>query len=165
MTPLLILALAVILIVLATRRSPPPADPSSAPPARPGGVAEDVMRLPEPARAQAWALLCRVHDALRDGPGDARSTFLLQQTRDQYLPDTVGAFLTLTPAARAQLERQGQVPETLLTEQLALMEGGVAEVLRHDHAAADRLLTQGRFLRERFGSGPEAQADLRVRDR
>ena len=31
----------------------------------------------------------------------------------------------------------------------------------HDHAAADRLLTQGRFLRERFGT----PADLTVRER
>ncbi|GGM34232.1 hypothetical protein GCM10008956_08250 [Deinococcus arenae] len=164
MTPLLILALAAVLIVLATRRAPPPAEPGPAAAApAPAPTADDLLRLPEPARTRAWALLCSLHDALREPPGDARSTFLLQQTRDQYLPDTVSAYLHLTPAARAQLDRQGQPPETLLLEQLTLIEGGVTEVLRRDHAAADRLLTQGRFLRERFS--PPAGGELRVEDR
>ncbi|MFC6748160.1 hypothetical protein [Deinococcus aquaticus] len=48
----------------------------------------------------------------------------------------------------------------LLDEQLTLLEDGVREALRHDHAAADRLLTQGRFLRERFG-GEHAGSGLR----
>ncbi len=151
MTPLLILALAAVLILLATRRAPAPDVTHAEAPAPTRTLPDNLLRLPEPARSRAWALLCSLHDALREVPGDARTSFLLQQTRDQYLPDTVSAYLHLTPAARAQLEAQGQPPETLLLEQLSLIEGGVAEVLRHDHAAADRLLTQGRFLRERFG--------------
>lgn len=161
MTPLLILALAAVLILLATRRAPAPdVTPTETPaPTRP--LPDDLLRLPEPARTRAWALMCTVHDALRSEPADARAAFLLRQTLTDYLPDTVRAFLHLTPAARAQLEAQGQPPETLLLEQLSLIEGGVAEALRHDHAAADQLLTQGRFLRERFG----AAGDLRVRER
>ncbi len=112
-----------------------------------------LLSLPEPARTRAWALLGRVTDALNAGPGDTRTAFLLSQTRDTYLPDTLRAYAQLTPAARQTLERQGQPPEVLLDEQLTLLEDGVREALRHDHAAADRLLTQGRFLRERFGSG------------
>ncbi|WP_343760911.1 hypothetical protein [Deinococcus depolymerans] len=111
-----------------------------------------LLSLPEPARTRAWALLSGVTDALKAGGGDTRTAFLLAQTRDSYLPDTLRAYAHLTPAARQTLERQGQAPEVLLDEQLALLEDGVREALRHDHAAADRLLTQGRFLRERFGA-------------
>ncbi|GGS39469.1 hypothetical protein GCM10008961_33580 [Deinococcus knuensis] len=111
-----------------------------------------LLSLPEPARTRAWALLSGVTDALKAGAGDTRTAFLLAQTRDTYLPDTLRAYAHLTPAARQTLERQGQPPEVLLDEQLALLEDGMREALRHDHAAADRLLTQGRFLRERFGA-------------
>lgn len=111
------------------------------------------LRLPEPARTQAWGLLCTVIDAHRAGvDGDSRTAYLLSQTRETYLPDTLRAYLNLTEGARRTLESQGQPPETLLTEQLGLLEDGVREALRHDHATADRLLSQGRFLRERFGT-------------
>ncbi len=111
------------------------------------------LRLPEPARTQAWKLLCMVIDARKDGvDGDNRTAYLLAQTREAYLPDTLRAYLSLTDGARRTLEGQGQPPETLLTEQLGLLEDGVREALRHDHATADRLLSQGRFLRERFGA-------------
>ena len=69
------------------------------------------------------------------------------------MPDTLRAYLHLTGGARRQLTAQGQTPEQLLDEQLTLMTSGIREALRHDHAAADQLLTQGRFLRERFGTG------------
>lgn len=110
------------------------------------------LALPEPARRQGWELLCLLHDGLSTlGAEDTRTRFLLSQTRASYLPDTLRAYLHLTEGARRQLRAQGQDPETLLSEQLTLMRGGVEEALRRDHAAADRLLTQGRFLRERFG--------------
>ncbi|UBV43867.1 hypothetical protein LAJ19_06535 [Deinococcus taeanensis] len=147
----LLLLIAVALIVAALRARP--AAPAQPPPVAPAQTPEStVLRLPEPARARAWALMCQVHDALQQPGLDPRSSWLLTQTRDAYLPDTVEAYLSLTPASRALLERQGQPAEALLGEQLTLMEGGLREVLRHDHAAADRLLTQGRFLRERFGA-------------
>ncbi|OLV18006.1 hypothetical protein [Deinococcus marmoris] len=119
------------------------------------------LRLPEPARTQAWKLLCMVIDARKDGVnGDTRTAYLLTQTRESYLPDTLRAYLSLTDGARRTLEGQGQPPETLLTEQLGLLEDGVREALRHDHATADRLLSQGRFLRERFGA---AESELSLK--
>ncbi|ANE43626.1 hypothetical protein [Deinococcus puniceus] len=118
------------------------------------------LRLPAEARARAWALLSTVADAQKGTENaDTRTAYLLRQTRESYLPDTLRAYLGLTDGARRALEAQGQSPETLLTEQIALMEDGVREALRHDHAAADRLLTQGRFLRERFG-GTEGSLSL-----
>lgn len=119
----------------------------------PEGPETLILRLPDDARARAWALLCTVADAQQGkGNPDTRTAYLLRQTRESYLPDTLRAYLGLTDGARRALEAQGQSPDTLLTEQIALMEDGVREALRHDHAAADRLLTQGRFLRERFGT-------------
>ncbi|CAM3641264.1 hypothetical protein [Deinococcus frigens] len=119
------------------------------------------LRLPEPARTQAWKLLCMVTDARKDGvDGDTRTAYLLSQTREAYLPDTLRAYLNLTDGARRTLESQGQPPETLLSEQLGLLEDGVREALRHDHATADRLLSQGHFLRERFGA---AESELSLK--
>lgn len=119
----------------------------------PDAVEALILRLPEPSRARAWGLLCLVADAQQAGvDGDTRTAYLLSQTREAYLPDTLRAYLGLTAGARRTLENQGQPAEVLLTEQLTLLEDGVREALRHDHATADRLLTQGRFLRERFGT-------------
>ncbi|GGR85115.1 hypothetical protein [Deinococcus sedimenti] len=159
MITVVVLVLAVILVGLALRR-PAPGVAEAAPVAVQPRGADAVLRLPEPARARAWALQCAVHDGLT-AAGDTRTAFLLREVQDRYLPDTVDAYLRLTPAARAQLERQGQPAEALLLDQLTLLEGGVLETQRRDHAAADRLLTQGRFLRERFGPS----ADLRVPER
>lgn len=140
---------------------PAAASPSALP--RPPADAPEslALRLPEPARTQAWTLLCLVTDAHQAGvDGDPRTAYLLAQTREAYLPDTLRAYLNLTDGARRTLERQGQPPETLLGEQLGLLEDGVREALRHDHASADRLLSQGRFLRERFGAA-ESELDLK----
>ncbi len=139
--------------------------PAAAQPALPRPQADApeslALSLPEPARTQAWTLLCMVTDAHRDGvDGDTRTAYLLSQTRQSYLPDTLRAYLSLTEGARRTLESQGQPPETLLTEQLGLLEDGVREALRHDHATADRLLSQGRFLRERFGA---AESELSLK--
>lgn len=120
-----------------------------------------ILRLPEPQRQQAWTLLCLITDQLHAGlpSADTRTRYLLDQTAQTYLPDTLRAYLQLTPGAAQHLRSQGQEPTTLLSEQLSLIEDGVRTALQHDHAAADRLLTQGRFLRERFG---EAEGALRL---
>ena len=118
----------------------------------PEPAAELALRLPEPHRLYALALLCRLQDTLAGEHAalDARSLFLVTQARHDYLPATLHAYLDLTPAARARLDARGQPAETLLREQLELISAGVGEALRLDHAAADRLLTQGHFLQERF---------------
>lgn len=135
-----------------TPHPPLPAGAASALPAPEAAVEALVLRLPPEQRERAWGILCAVVDAQARGAGapDARTAFLLTETRRTYLPETLRAYLNLTPGARERLTAQGQPAETLLDEQLALIGDGVLEVLRHDHAAADRLLAQGRFLRERF---------------
>lgn len=126
-----------------------------------------VLELPDPQRQQAFGLLCLVHDAVTSGKyrSDQRTTYLLEQTLQAYLPDTLRAYLELTPGALERLNVSGQPAQALLTEQLSLMADGVQEALRRDHAAADRLLGQGQFLRERFGEAQvnPAGEDLKIR--
>ena len=135
----------------ASRKEALPSPAQALPTPAPEAVETLALRLPEPQRTRAWAILCAVADAqAAPGTPDARTAYLLAETRRSYLPDTLRAYLGLTEGARVRLGEQGQPADTLLAEQLALIEDGVREALRHDHAAADRLMTQGRFLRERF---------------
>ncbi|MHA0034396.1 hypothetical protein ACXXDK_05455 [Deinococcus sp. PESE-38] len=106
------------------------------------------LRIPEPHRLYVLALLCRLEDAPLAGL-DARARYLLAQVRSEELPATLRAYLNLTPAARQQLNA-GQNPEELLREQLELMSQGVEEALGRDSAAADRMLAQGHYLRQKF---------------
>ncbi|SMB82745.1 hypothetical protein [Deinococcus hopiensis] len=120
--------------------APAPADPHAA--------SALALRLPEPQRSVALALLCQLADA--PASLDARSRYLIEQTQAEYLPETLRAYLDLKDGARQRLSVQGMNPETLLSEQLGLIRQGVQDALLLDHEAADRVLTQGRFLRERF---------------
>ena len=125
---------------------PAPEVPGQAPS---GDASALALRLPEPHRLYALALLCRLEDAPLAGL-DARARYLLAQVRSEELPATLRAYLNLTPAARQQLSAQGQSPEELLREQLELMSQGVEEALGRDSAAADRMLAQGHYLRQKF---------------
>lgn len=125
----------------------PAALPASAP-ADPNAAPVLALRLPEPQRSRALRLLCKLQDAPADL--DARSLYLIRQTQADYLPATLRAYLDLNDGGRQRLAAQGMPAETLLSEQLGLIEQGLDDALRLDHAAADRVLTQGRFLRERF---------------
>ena len=60
----------------------------------PEGPETLILRLPDDARARAWALLCTVADAQQGkGNPDTRTAYLLRQTRESYLPDTLRAWL------------------------------------------------------------------------
>lgn len=130
---------------------PPPADPNAAPVL--------ALKLPPAQRQQVWDILC----TLADAPGElpARERFTLEQAASDYLPETLRSYLNLSDADRQRLRAQGMTPEGLLSEQLQLIAEGVREALSHDHARADRLLTQGRFLRERFGGGERLMPELK----
>ena len=107
-----------------------------APEARGGDDAPALaLRLPEPLRLYALALLCRLEDAPQASP-DPRAEYVLTQARTQELPATLRAYLNLTPAARQRLAAAGQTPEALLGEQLELISRGVDEALGRGAAAA-----------------------------
>lgn len=123
-------------------------------PPLPEDAAALALRLPEPHRLYALALLCRLQDT-QGTKLDARAAFLIKQARFEYLPATLRSYLRVTPAAQAQLRAQGHDPEGLLREQLELISRGVDDALRQDHHAAQNVLTQGAFLREVFEPGRE----------
>ncbi|SMB91360.1 hypothetical protein [Deinococcus hopiensis] len=133
--------------------------PPAVPVADPHAAPVLALQLPEPQRSAALALLSRLADA--PASLDARSRYIIAQTQGEYLPETLRGYVNLQGGARRQLEAQGLNPEALLGEQLALMDQGVQDALRLDHEAADRVLTQGRFLRERFRwtGSPETAGD------
>ena len=74
-------------------------------------------------------------------------------TATQYLPQTIEAYTRLPPAFRnIQKLQDGKTATQILDEQIALLRThlqNVAEGLSADDAQA--LLTNGRFLREKFG--------------
>ncbi|GHF29981.1 hypothetical protein HNQ07_000788 [Deinococcus metalli] len=137
---------------LAALRPALPAPESAAPPAADDAPAL-ALRLPEPHRQYALALLCRLQDAPYDRL-DPQAQFLLRQARLDYLPATLRAYLHLTPAGRQQLLARGYSPEAHLQEQLETIARGVTAALGLDQTAAQHLLTQGRFLKDRFEDGP-----------
>lgn len=107
------------------------------------------LRLPEPHRLYALALLCRLQD-LQGSELEAKAAYLVKQARFEYLPATLRSYLSMTPAAHQALLRQGHDPERLLREQLELVSRGIDEALQRDHQAAQNVLTQGVFLRDVF---------------
>lgn len=118
------------------------------------------LRLPEPHRLYALALLCRLQD-LSGARLGSRTSYLVSQTRSEYLPQTLQAYLNLTPAARAHLSSTGQNPESVLREQLELINKGLDDALAADQTAAQQVLTQGAFLRDVFqreGLGEKIEA-------
>lgn len=120
------------------------------------------LRLPEPHRLYALALLCRLQDA-ETANLDAHTQFLIQQARNEYLPDTLRAYLKVTPAVRAHLAAQGYHADHLLHEQLELIVRGIEEALRNDHAAAQHILSQGIFLRDVFQIPAASTAVVQLR--
>lgn len=72
----------------------------------------------------------------------------VQETVLRYLPDTLAHYLALPPAFRVSHPlHEGRTARTLLTEQLALLDARLAQIVA-DVAASDAqaLLANGRFL-------------------
>jgi hypothetical protein len=80
--------------------------------------------------------------------------FVVERTATEYLPTALEAYLNLPPAyATLHPVRDGKTPKQILMDQLTLLESKMNEVADDVHRNdADRLLANGRFLEERFGS-------------
>jgi hypothetical protein len=82
------------------------------------------------------------------------NVYLIRQTALAYLPDAFNTYLRM-PRAMAERRRiaGGRTPHDVLLEQLDLMDRRLADVAddmaRHD---SDKLLANGRFLAEKFGT-------------
>ncbi|HEV1997403.1 MAG TPA: hypothetical protein VGR61_04635, partial [Candidatus Dormibacteraeota bacterium] len=78
---------------------------------------------------------------------------IVRQTALEYLPAALESYLNL-PRQYATLHRveDGKTPSQVLVDQLDLLEVKLSEI-SDDIAGndADRLLANGRFLREKFG--------------
>ena len=86
-------------------------------------------------------------------PPGSEDLYIIQRTALEYLPATLEAYLNL-PKAYATLHpvEGGKTPSQVLMDQLVLLESKINEISddisRND---SDRLLANGRFLREKFG--------------
>ena len=92
-------------------------------------------------------------DALGAGsPGK----YVLYMCATEYLPTTIQAYLDLPREyADSHVVVDGKTPLDLLADQLDLLEKEVNEIAANvNRADTDKLLANGRFLEEKFGSHP-----------
>ena len=116
-----------------------------------GRVADDLYAKVQSIQASILATL-EVEGSLGDAVDP--NVYLIRQTALSYLPDAFDTYLRL-PRTMAERRRvaDGRTPHDVLLDQLDLMDRRLAEVAddmaRHD---SDRLLANGRFLAEKFGT-------------
>jgi hypothetical protein len=115
-----------------------------------GKVADDLY-------AKAWAIRESILATLEvEGVEDETdpNVYLIRQTALSYLPEAFATYLRM-PRLMAERRRiaDGRTPHEVLLEQLDLMDRRLHDVAddiaRHD---SDKLLANGRFLAEKFGS-------------
>ena len=92
-------------------------------------------------------------DALGGGT-DAR--YVLVRTATDYLPSTLQAYLDLPRSyADNQVVADGKTPHQLLNDQLDVLYTRMQSISDAvNRADTDKLIANGRFLAEKFGSGP-----------
>jgi hypothetical protein len=86
-------------------------------------------------------------------PG-SQDLFILRQTATDYLPSTLQAYLNL-PSAYAAVHRlsDGRTASQALVAQLTLLDAKLSEIADAvNQNDTDRLLANGRFLEDRFGT-------------
>lgn len=78
--------------------------------------------------------------------------YTLRETLARYLPETLANYLKLPPLYRRyHAVRDGKSAEALLSEQLATLDVGLRDMMdRVFRAEAQDMLTQGRFLEDKF---------------
>jgi len=99
-------------------------------------------------------------------PQGSEDLYILRATALEYLPDALHAYLSLPRAFATLHPVQGtKTPTAVLLDQLNLLDSKMQEIsddiARND---SDRLLANGRFLREKFGRS-ELQAPVSEADR
>jgi hypothetical protein len=123
--------------------------PSSWVAARAGRLPVDVQLKAEQISRKAESLM-QFADRFPTGSQDL---YILQRTIDEYLPNTLDAYLALPPGyGHAAVSADGKTALQALWEQLNLLDGKLDEIAQHVHRHnLDRLVANGRFLEERFG--------------
>lgn len=114
-------------------------------------------RLPAPAMAKLLKIQRQITELLpmaRQFPTGSRDLYVVQRTATDYLPATLRAFLALPPQfAATKVVVNGKTALQLVDEQLDLLAAQLEEITDAVHKQdSDRLLANGRFLEERFGT-------------
>jgi hypothetical protein len=119
-------------------------------------VPAEAGHLLEAIRQHADLLLPKLKELTERGAlaGSVRHDVL--QTLTRYLPDTLATFLRLPQAyVRLHTDESGKTPQTLLVEQLKLLEQNLGRAVKEAFAEDVTMLQiQGRFLSEKFTQAP-----------
>jgi hypothetical protein len=88
-------------------------------------------------------------------PPFSHELYLVRQTAEDYLPRTINAYLSMPPQAADQpLPGQAKTAREELKAQLDLLDAKLDEIAQDlQRQDADRLLSNRRFLEDRFGRG------------
>lgn len=127
-------------------------------------IRERIDELTEKARPLLSADMQRHLDSVRSavhevlpalanpGPAFDEGLFTVRETVLNYLPATLSHYAALPPVFRAtQAVQDGKTPKQLLTEQLALLDAQMQQVVANVAASdAQALLANGRFLKQKF---------------
>ncbi|MFM2053265.1 MAG: hypothetical protein RL456_1302 [Pseudomonadota bacterium] len=122
-------------------------------------IAEARPILDDPARGHLDGIRASVRDVLPRLMADTdgvlqEASYTVRETVARYLPETLANYAALPPAFRiAHPIREGRTARQLLGEQLALLDARLREtvgLIARDDAQA--LLSNGQFLRDRFGT-------------
>ena len=86
--------------------------------------------------------------------GDHGDLYTVRETVLRYLPETLANYVALPPAFRsAHVLRDGKTARQLLTEQIALLDARMQDIVANVASAdAQALLANGEFLRMKFDS-------------
>lgn len=99
-------------------------------------------------------------------PTGSEDLYVLERTASEYLPTTLQAYLDLPPGyGNAVVTADGKTALESLMDQLNLLDRKLDEIAHNVHRHhLDRLVANGRFLEERFGSrGSELDAAVAPR--
>lgn len=114
-------------------------------------------RLPDELAAKVGAIretILEIVPKVNASAIDRQDLFALERTVTDYLPSTINAYVTLPRAyANTRVVQDGKTAKDLLGEQLDLIEEkmqAIGEAVARDDL--NKLLAQGRFLEDRFGT-------------
>ena len=114
-------------------------------------------RLPAPANANLLKIQQEISDLqpmTAQLPAGSQDLYVIQRTATDYLPATLRAYLALPPQyAATKVVQNGKTAIQVLSDQLDLLGSKMDEITDAVHKQdSDRLLANGRFLEERFGT-------------